>query len=416
MPEFENINLLKEELLNYFFDKRFDLTKVVDFVCDTIEKTVDCDINKLIGVLSNLRVLKKEGSFFAAQNKIYDISSNTNKISVKEIMNGSDPILFFYNGDESLPFLKIITSMVDEKKKVSIETSNSPELLTSKKGTGNESEFRYIFKDIYLVDKYGNIIVKKYTFAKSGNESENLKYDYLQYNDLNVCKFSAFLDKILSKYANSSLKKLSSHHLEFLDSFYRNVASVMNNSEEFKFIDLIDIIESVLFDENNGIVDDEIFSMTNSLSNAAENIASKKDEEINFDVLTYSDDGNPLTVSGSRNNKFLSLKISDSDSNGVFSYLICETTNGFTLFRNVENSKSDKNVLSSFTLNLSDNILKFSALGNSSTLPSELIPIDLQLIFKDDGSFGFYCENAAQYSNNAFEFGEEKNCFKMSDD
>ncbi len=410
MKENLTINaLLRDELSKFFADKRFDMTQVVDSIYDSILSNINCDYEKFILALSQFRLSRNGQSFSDVQKQnVYDLSSQSSSIYIKEILDeNKEPILLFFKNNENLPYFKIISYLDGENKSVIIETSNDANFLTNIKNKENNSDYSYVFRDEFLFDDKGSIIAKKNVFAKSGrnNGSNEVDASFLENNE-----FFAILMQLLAKNDVKMPNCLSEEQIQMLQCFYLNVNSIFASDIEFGFNDLLMLLKAVCIDESKKSKVNLDGLITSNFSEMVQAISSKCGGQDRFNLTSYSSNGEPVNVKVSIMSKYLNIDIFDELNRKLCGYMIYETDRGFTLFRSLKDvTCKSMDILDSCTLNLSDDSIKFSAIGDKKRLPKNFRPVDIELRFKNDGEIIFGCASAAEFKNQLFEFESGQN-------
>ncbi len=386
MQEINLNNLLKEEIEKYYSDKKYDMKKVSDCIYNSIVAGIDCDFAKLVEALKNMA--KNRHSLFDMQNvQVFDISSKTSKVAVKQVCDDiQEPILLFFKDDETLPFFKVISYFDKGTKNISVETSNNPVMLSKIKEKIDTTGYNYIFKDNYFFKENNNVLATKSIFTKSGLNIEELQNSDIQLSD-DENLFFAFLSKKLDQKYDKTPKSLSFEQFQMIKYFCNTMSDVFSYECEFAFGDLVKILSAVCLDNKNLNYESGGLN-ANGLSFVAENIVQNLYSGGNFEYQTINNAGDNLTIRGLASAKYCSIDFFNDIGKRLCNYMFYETDKGFTLFRSLKKSeKENKSILDLCTLNLTDNILKFSAMGDVTKLSDKVSPIDIQLKFKKSGEF-----------------------------
>lgn len=407
MQETKIASLLNDEIERYYADKKHDMSQVAKYICDSILAGVDCDSEKLLSAIKSMKMSRDRQNFSDAQNnQIYDISTETSKVIVRQVFdNGNmiEPVLLFFKNDETLPFFKIIPYFENGLKNIVVETSNNSVMLAKIKEKINTVGYNYIFKDQYTFKDENKVLAKKHLFAKSGIELDGENALLNDFSDEEKL-FFAFIGQIVGKTYSENSTNLNFDQAQMLKYFYETMQSVFTGNNEFEFDDLIKILVSLYFNDwkfnlpNNGLDN-------NGLSVVAENIAMRTNSNNNLEFQTLSKSGKPLTIKVDNAHKYSLIEIYDEKGSELLRYMIYQTDRGFTLFRSIrDSSQKNKNILDSCTLNLTDNILNFSAMGDNKILPTIIRPIDVQVKFKKSGEFLLSSTLAAELENKNLEY------------
>lgn len=359
MTQNENLTLLKDKLCEYFEDKNFDMSEVGNSVFETISRCIDLDYEKLASVLENICLLKQrlDGTRSARYFK-FDVSSKTQNVFVKCIFApGEEPLLMFFNENEYNPFFKIVISKIVAGKKVIIE--NIGEQVVK----DNPKSAKYSFLDEYICDHSG-ISVKKTTSITNPAEQQT----GIAGRELGVTE-TKFLD-LISKGMNVSSgtleNKLSEESLGLiLDVLYPAINDANNKQNDFCLSDIITILNGILSDGYEPKMDTEqIEVFANNLSDIAHQISECRDGAI-FNFATKNESGDVLFLTTHRSPKFASVDICDANTSLISKYIMMESVNGFTVFKNSKESTSSK-PNDTFTFNVSDIGIVFTSHGVDS--------------------------------------------------
>ncbi len=393
MTDFGYAEILQKMFERYFSDKTINGTDIIQKIVNTIFQTIDCDLEKLIYSLEQLCNLKQNNmamNFQQTENE-FDVSLNSN-VYVKGFLSNDKPLLYFYKNNEHLPFFKIKSYDNLGKKRIVVEATNDSSVFKSK--TIMNPEFlcdnSFVIRDDYVcenTDVFTHSTVLTKTGRSDGLENKELamlndeEKNFYNFIRNNFIKNGVFLPNDLTQYESEVL----------IGYFYNTLNSVVSYDNEFDIKDLIYIMNSFIIRDSSQVLN---FNENNGLSVAAKyinnEILKNKFIDDKFEIKTYGKTGCPLTIKVSMVSEYISIDITDDvNMENVCNYIACKTNEGFFLFRNVKDPKflkeNEKN--SAFTINLSENEIKFTIIGNSGRIGKLRNPVDLGIKFNENNNF-----------------------------
>ncbi len=393
----ENI-VLKNEIDRYFNDEKLDMSIVTKYLNDYLVNTLNLDQNKFAVALN---LINNENLNY--NNRLFDVSTPNNNLFVKGITeNKNGPILLFYNGKQVAPFFKIISSNKNGNKYITIETSNNPILLTNLNKRQDFNDYNYVLRTSFDCYESGKIMMTEKIYADSGNSEAEMGFIDEMYSLLQLINNGL-------RFKNQKLPEtFNTYQSEMLNTFFDGTKNALNTNLDFNIEDIFRILNSVVFNYYK-ITENENFDKIETLSDIANKIVDGSIKNASFNIL--DNNSNPITVNVNKCKESLIVDLQDMSGSKKCNYMFYKTTQGFTFFRQVNNSK-EKNIYDSFTFSLSDNVLSFSTMGNNS-LSDNLTPVNMVLKIENNGEFIFNCESKANLTSNNLDLKVQDEKFKI---
>ncbi len=372
--EFNLRLLLAEKLKAYFEDENIEIQGMMNTFSDLMLRYVDCNYQNLIEALDRFIQGREKGlsQEILTGRSSFDVSVDNSELKVKTFFHKDFPAIYFYRNGEETSFFK----MKQEKKEGAY-------IFKARYKSGEDSESKnfercseeYMFKDGVSVYNRTHIKNADIINGRSHNVFPALTEEQLEFYDL--------LQVILKSNNIKVSNELSNEGKEIIfNDLYLKAKEAVGFSEELRLNEVFRILVETIYQKNR-------------LSNVSEKINNNGGDFSKF----YANNGMPLNINITNSGEHITLDASAEDGRTVVKYNIFRTTEGFTIYRNYSGQmREEEKQFSTLTINLSNNLLKFSVLGKTKAINS---PIEFMIKFNDDGKINFNAnENVIFFGDN----------------
>ena len=366
-----------------FYNNNEDSKPVIETIFKDILDKYNFDENKIKEAFDFV-VKNDDGQGFMNNNNMFIVSSNQeNAIFMKPFVSKEKPYVYFYNVGQKNPFLKIKQQMNNGILSYNVETSSNPELLTSNKNFADKNDPYFC-----MVDKFEILDSTIY-------EHKNLTMKTQKYHGKNQTAF--VFDKYINFYEflNSTIFKPQQIQnvsdesiLNVMQNFYNVIEKFMVTDYEMSLQDLVKVTDCVINDNYNiqEFNKNKIIEAKNFADTFCSIMPSSGECPYSVDI-DISGHKNISNAKITRNFKCSNIEFYDKNGEVLSRYIICLTQSGFTVFRSICNEQAkQKTYIPTFTINASDNELKFSSLSEAVMEYKLNNFIDISILFQKDGS------------------------------
>ena len=373
-------------------DKRLEF--VSDVVLEQLLKILQIDANKFIDFLFSFSSNRAKGISceYLKNNNICDLLLSEYEIKIKGFYSKEYPYLYFYKNGNEAPILKLKIGNRKSGIGVFLEYANDEFILSSYKQNLNQNKPHFISTDEFIINYDGiSYTEEKYTKIKTRPADDKVNGIDLFEEDVDIKNFYLTIMKCMynSKInyvplTNQSYKVISLY-------FYNILKNISNYENEFSLDDIILILDSVI--NNNYLPKSSEFDSINfdSIPEKICSIIPYNYLEKEYAVFDVNDKHNVSKVTVSRSEKYANIEIYDKNGKSICQYIICGTNKGFTLYRTVkDDGYSGKGIIPSFTLNLTENELRFKPVQDKKKGDEMGSPIDIILRLNQNGSIDYF--------------------------
>lgn len=373
-------------------DKRLEI--VSDVILEQLLKILQIDANKFIDFLNTFSSNRAKGISceYLTNNNNGDLSLSENDIKIKGFYSKTFPYLYFYKNGNEDPILKLKIGNRKSGIGVFFEYANNEFILSNYKQNLNQNNPHFISTDEFIISDDGKSYTEeKYTKIKTRPADIKVNDFDLLNEDYNFKKFYLTIMKCMYNSKINYVPLTSQSYKVISLYFYNILKNIATYENEFSFDDIIMVLDSVI--NNNYLPKSSEFDSINfeSIPEKICSIIPYNYLEKEYAIFDVNDKHNVSKVTVSRSEKYSNIEIFNKSGKSICQYIICGTDKGFTLYRTVKDSSySGEGVIPSFTLNLTDNELRFTPVQDKKKGNEMGSPIDIILKLNQNGSIDYF--------------------------